>query len=317
MSRNTVSGRSDGFGVADMFLAGRTDILSPELDALFRAAVSPATPEELAEGADAIAAFLAFGPGSVVAEAEPVISPASVRSPLRRRLAAALTGAALLMGGMSAAAYAGQLPGPLQAVANRVLPGAPSPAGATAPEPSSDTSSADPTTDSTADPTAEPGADPTTEPGMDPASDPASAEPGEEPALGAAAYGLCTAYRSGGLPRTSARYAELVAVAEGEAALDGYCSKVVAAKHPTKPTTKARKAKPAKPAKPAKSTQQAEPVEPETAATSSPSVRHTKPTRPAKPTTAATRQADSATSDSTSSRRSRVHSHGEGAKKTH
>ena len=105
--------RADGFGPADLFLAGRRDALGEELDALFTAAAAPTTGAERAAADVALEAFLR----------RPAVTPgrAAAQDRTMRRVAAAIVVAGVLMGGMAVAAgSAGALPTPVQRVANVV-----------------------------------------------------------------------------------------------------------------------------------------------------------------------------------------------------
>ncbi len=108
------------FGVADLFMAGRTDVLPDELDALFAAATAATSTAEVAGAQSAVEAFLAVGPGSpAVLEARALRAEAAgLRG--RRRAVAVVAGTALLLAGVSAA-YAGALPPSLQRVAHTVI----------------------------------------------------------------------------------------------------------------------------------------------------------------------------------------------------
>jgi RNA polymerase sigma-70 factor (ECF subfamily) len=237
--------RTDGVGdvdVADVFMAGRNDVLPADLDALFCAVAAPVTTDELAGAEAAVAAFLAVGPGSpAMAEAQSLREEAaSLR--LHRRAVAVVATSGLLLTGVSAA-YAGRLPQAVQRVAHTVI-AAPAPAvdlaggtGAAVDEPSTDGADWSASTTS---------------------SDPTSTDPTSTDALGAAAYGLCTAWSHAGLPANSNRYADLEAAAGGADQIAGYCDTTTpggtagatsvestdpsAATHPTHPANPTRPA---------------------------------------------------------------------------
>ena len=223
------SNPSDGVdvGVADAFMAGRTDVLPADLAALFSAAAAPATADELGGAEAAVAAFRAVGPGSpAMLEAQSLREEAaSLR--LRRRTVAVVAASGLLLTGVSAA-YAGMLPRAVQRVAHTVI-AAPAPAadlpGGAADGPSTDGSGGTDGSDGSGSTTS---AEPTS---TDPTSTgptstgPTSTGPTstEHDALGAAAYGLCTAWAHGGLPTSSNRYADLEATAGGPDQVAAYC----------------------------------------------------------------------------------------------
>ncbi len=186
----------------------------------------------------------------------------------------------VLIGGASAA-YAGQLPGPLQTVANRILPGAPGAADATvAAGDETGTPTEGPSTDAAATPTdaaTDPGSDPTTDPTADPTKPATDDTPDpkatyEPKPLGAAAYGTCTAYQAGGVATTSTTYLDLAAAAGGADEIDAFCADVIAAK--PHPTTKPRKTTP----KPRKTkddvAKDSKPAHPSTAVTPPSDTRH-------------------------------------------
>ncbi len=208
---------SDGVdvGIADAFMAGRTDVLPADLAALFSAAAAPATADELGGAEAAVAAFRAVGPGSpAMLEAQSLREEAaSLR--LRRRAVAVVATSGLLLSGVSAA-YAGMLPRAVQRVAHTVI-AAPAPAadlpGGAADGPSTDGSGGTDGSDGS-------GSTTSTEPTS---SDPTSTGPTSTDALGAAAYGLCTAWAHGGLPTNSNRYADLEAAAGGRDQVAAYC----------------------------------------------------------------------------------------------
>ena len=157
-------------------------------------------------------------------------------------VAVAATGLVTVGGGAAAAAYTGVLPSALQTAAHDTI-GAPAPHTSSGDAPgSTDTASTDqsvPTTDTP------------------PATTPSPVGPD---ATGPAAFGLCTAYKHGGLATTSVAYQALLAAATSGAAgtagtagtagitgnaadtaIASYCSPYLTAKaasHPTgKPTT--------------------------------------------------------------------------------
>jgi hypothetical protein len=226
MTHHNAPSHVDDFGVADMFLAGRTDVLSEDLTAVFHAASGPARASELAGAADAMETFLTFGPGAAVTlEAELSAPPA--RMPMRRRLVASMVAAGLLLTGVSAAAYAGALPGPLQTVADRMMSAGTADSTPAAGLPSDESTPTDETT---------PESTPTEEPTSSPEADPSTTV--KNNATGPAAYGLCTAFTKGGLAPTSTSYANLVAAAGGVDQVDAYCADVIAAKKGADPTAK-------------------------------------------------------------------------------
>ena len=150
-------------------------------------------------------------------------------------LAMTATSGLIVLGGGATAAFAGDLPAPLQTVAHRTL-GAPAPAlaadeaGAETPE-SGDPATEDPA--STDDPTATEEPTSTDDPASteDPEADGTpSATPVGPDGTGPAAYGLCTAYTHGGLAPSSVAYGNLAVAAGGEEGLTDYCDAVIAAK---------------------------------------------------------------------------------------
>jgi len=236
---------SDDFGVADLFLAGRTDVLGADLDAVFAALGAPASAEELGGATEAMRAFLAVGPGTE-SGLEPEIAPRVQRVPVRPRAIAAIVVAGTLITGMSAAAYAGALPAPFQDVAHHVLldslgtsprhsagsatTGRPSaPPSTSAPHRTGEHSAPVPGvtgTETRASDATAPSPEATREGAPSPSGLP-SLPPGAQDWAGA--YGACTAYTAGHLPTTSSSYGRLVAAAGGADQVGAFCAQVVAA----------------------------------------------------------------------------------------
>lgn len=131
--------------------------------------------------------------------------------------AGALAAGALAAGGTAAAAYTGSLPDPLQQGAHSLV-GAPLPSAVPASAPTANpTASPNPSPRSTASPTASPDPDSTAKPD--------SVGPD---ATGPAAFGLCTAFKHGGLDASSSAYASLAKAANGAANITAYCAKIPA-----------------------------------------------------------------------------------------
>src|SRR3954453_7523437 len=94
-----------------------------ELGALISAARGPATPAELSGEEAARAAFVGSAAGSIARSATPRRF-AVLSTMLGSKIALAAAASALTLGGASAAAFTGHLPGPVQDAAHQLL-GAP------------------------------------------------------------------------------------------------------------------------------------------------------------------------------------------------
>ncbi len=141
-------------------------------------------------------------------------------------LAMTATTGLIVIGGGATAAFAGDLPAPLQTVAHRTL-GAPAPSLA-ADEASGEASGSD---DAGTESSTETGSETSTE---TQAASPTSADlPAGPETAGPAASGLCTAYTHGGLATISVAYRNLVTAAGGEDGLSAYCVTVLASTAPT------------------------------------------------------------------------------------
>lgn len=183
------------------------------LGELLAALTAPATPEELRAEAEVRAAFVAARGSGRSPGAHPRRRFRSGRPVVLSLLAGKLAAgaAAVTLGATAAAAYAGALPAPLQELAHRtvrapaagavtVVPATPSPTGTAQPTPSASPS---------------------------PTPSPTGAGQGPD-ATGPAVFGLCTAYRSGGLAPSSTAYRSLAAAAGGPGGIDAYCATVPA-----------------------------------------------------------------------------------------
>ncbi len=200
---------SDNFGVADMFLAGRTDVLSSDVEALLAAAAAPASGPELAGARDAVATFLALGPGAAPA-VDPFATGPRVLRRVKHRLATAAFASGLFVTGLSAAAHARVLPDAIQNVADSVMEEVPKAQEAAEPRASST-----PATKKVGAPAQ--------------AAAPRASAPGpgsSQETAAAAAYGQCNAYAKGGQAVASKAYTDLVRAAGGETRIPEYCGGV-------------------------------------------------------------------------------------------
>lgn len=140
--------------------------------------------------------------------------------------ALAVTAGAVLagLGSGVVAAYADVLPAPLQAVAHTTI-------GAPSADPSGTTPQSDPTDEPSSTEAATPSESETETADGQPTSP--SATPVGPDASGPAAYGLCTAFRHGGLAQGSVAYHALVTAAGSSDAITGYCATIVKPGSPT------------------------------------------------------------------------------------
>jgi len=222
---------------------------------LLAAMTAPTSEADLAGFGAAVHAFVAAEPNAARLPRPHRLGRA--RSRLARRLRALPVAALLAAGGVltlgtvAAAAYTGSLPSGLQDLAHRTIgapaadPGTPQhpsaptglptapvtpPTGArpdVTPGPTSSVPQARPTGSTDGTPAPRPTASPT-HTGIPPA--PTTAPTGEDGTEATAppddAHGLCTAYRSGGLPTHSGGYRDLVTMA-GSLGVDTFCDDVL------------------------------------------------------------------------------------------
>ncbi|HEX8970190.1 hypothetical protein [Oryzihumus sp.] len=191
----------DDLWLLDRLLAGEADAASPALAGLLASAASPASPQELAGEAAAVAAF---------AQARSGVSSTPVRTRTRSvpvlttllasKLAVAAAAGGIALAGTAAAAYTGALPSGLQDLAHHSI-GAPatSPRSSISPDPTTSTPTGHPT--------------------------PNVAATGPD-AGGAAAFGLCQAHQHGGLAPTSVAYRSLATAAGGASRISAYCASI-------------------------------------------------------------------------------------------
>ncbi|MDQ0798915.1 protein tyrosine phosphatase [Arthrobacter sp. SLBN-112] len=122
-----------------------------------------------------------------------------------------LAGGTIAVGGTAAAAYTGTLPASLQQSSHELI-GAPAPAAGPAAEEQKPETATHGKTSNPADPPAPPAERPSAGPD----------------ATGPAAFGLCTAFSSGGLDPASTAYQSLSAAANGSTGIAAYCASVPA-----------------------------------------------------------------------------------------
>jgi hypothetical protein len=163
---------------------------------------------------------------------------------LASKVAIAAVASTIVVGGTTAAAYAGALPAGLLDLAHQTI-GAQASATEVADgdaQGDEDSVTDDPTDDTSADPTDDASASPTDDATAEPTDD-STADPTDTPktgvgpdATGPAAFGLCNAWSHGGLSTNSVAYASLVKAAGAEGDLAAYCATVPhpgSASHPS------------------------------------------------------------------------------------
>ena len=208
---SSADGQPDDPWLVERLLSGAADQEAPELSAFLSAVLAPGTPKELAGEVEMRAAFHAAAPVPAGARLEgSAVRPTRMSS----KLAAAVAVGCVTFVGVGAAALGGALPTHERD-------------GQHAPADDRSEASESPADEPTATVTDEPTEDVTDEATQGASQTPTGAVGPD--ATGSAMFGLCNAYRHGGLAETSTAYDSLVAAAGGEQGLDAFCA---SATHP-------------------------------------------------------------------------------------